>query len=123
MNKIIEILRSGFQGKLTIGNATTNSVAAKGSLDCVVPIKTDKLLLKSVEVTANKNIEFRVEFFENTARENSRYNSGNVTQEAYDVLDLPYVDLESQGSMYFTIHNLSDVDASFTIEVRGIELK
>jgi hypothetical protein len=123
MNKIIQLLRDGTQGKLNIGNATTSSVDGGSSVAIEVPIHTNKLLLKSIEVTANKNIDFRVEFFEESTHQNSRYNSGNVAQEVYDVLDLPYVDQEERQMMYFLIHNLSDVEATFTIEVRGIELK
>lgn len=123
MNKIIQLLREGLQSRLIVGNAVTGVVLAGTSVDINVPIEVDQILLKSIEVTANKNVEFRVEFFEESTHTNSRYNSGNVTLENYDVLDLPYRDKESQQVMYFRVHNTDTVDAEYTIEVRGIQLK
>lgn len=124
MNKIIEALRKGMVQKLVIGSAETQGEIIAGQSRLVpVDIQTDKLLLKSIEVTCSKGIEFRVEFFEEATMVNSRYNSGIVSRENYDVLDLPYVDKEEQNMMYVYITNESDFDASFTIEVRGVEMK
>lgn len=124
MNKILRALREGMRQKLIIGSIdTTGMVAPQTSMYVPVPIGFDKILLKSVEVTCSKNTEFRVEFFEEVAMRNSRYNSGNVMEENYDVLDLPYMDKEETETMHFFIHNLSDFDAEYSIEVRGISMK
>lgn len=124
MNKIIEALRKGMVQKLIIGQAASQGEIMAGMSRLIpVDIHTNKLLLKSVEVTCSKGIEFRVEFFEEANMSNSRYNSGIVSRENYDVLDLPYVDKEEQNMMYFNITNESDFDAEFTIEVRGVEMK
>lgn len=123
MNKIIQALRQGMQQKLIIGNASSPVIPIGESLYVAVNIGIDKILLKSVEVTCNKNTEFRVEFFEEQAMTNSRYNSGNVTQENYDVLDLPYIDKDETQVMHFLIHNLSNFETEYTLEVRGISMK
>lgn len=124
MNRIIEALREGMKSKLIVGAADTPSpIPAKESLMIPVDITTSRLLLKSVEVTCSKNSDFRVEFFEESTLLNSRYNSGIVSQENYDVLDLPYVDKEGTTNMYFVIHNESDFEASYHIEVRGLAMK
>lgn len=124
MNKIIDALRKGMIQSLVIGTAaTTTPLAARSSIMIPVNINSNRLLLKSVEVTCSKGIEFRVEFFEESAMTNSRYNSGVVTRENYDVLDLPYIDKEETARMYFYISNESDFEADFTIEVRGMEMK
>lgn len=111
------------QQKLIIGNASSPVIPIGESLYVAVNIGIDKMLLKSVEVTCNKNTEFRVEFFEEQAMTNSRYNSGNVTQENYDVLDLPYIDKDETQVMHFLIHNLSNFETEYTLEVRGISMK
>lgn len=123
MNKIIQALREGMIQKLIIGNASIEDVDSKTSVYVPVHIKTNKLLLKSIEVTANKNIPFYVEFFEEKDMKNSRYNSGIVTLENYDVLDLPFIDKDETETMHVRIHNNGDSAASFTIEVRGVSLK
>ena len=64
-----------------------------------------------------------IEFFEEDTLVNSRYNSGNVVLENYDVLELPYVDKEYTETMHLVIHNISDGDAQYTAEIRGFELQ
>jgi hypothetical protein len=123
MNRIIEALREGMKSKLIIGTADTPSIPAHGELAVPVDVTVSRLLLKSIEVTCSKNTEFRVEFFEESEMLNSRYNSGIVQQEGYDVLDLPYMDKEESNQMYFLITNESDYDATYSIEVRGIAMK
>lgn len=124
MNRIIEAIREGMKSKLIVGTADTQvPIPARSDLMIPVSIGVNKLLLKSIEVTCSKNTEFRVEFFESLTSTNSRYNSGSVVQESYDVLDLPYVDQDESGSMYFIVHNDSDYEADYHIEVRGIAMK
>lgn len=122
MNKIIQLLREGMVQKLHTATKTTEAIGSKQDALIIVPIAVNQLLLKSIEVTCSKQSSFIVEFFEDSACTNSRYNSGEVSTENYDVLDLPYVDQEQQKQMYFVIHNTSDFDATYTIEVRGIQL-
>lgn len=123
MNKIIQALRQGMVQKLHTATVSVPTINAKDDLLVIVPIGLNQLLIKSIEVTCSKQSTFVVEFFEDSLQSNSRYHSGQVTGENYDVLDLPYVDQEEQGQMYFVLHNTSDFDASYTIEVRGIQLK
>lgn len=123
MNKIVQLLRDGTMQRLIIKQGASAEIPAGGSFDLDLPIDLNKILLKSIEVTCSKNTEFRVEFFEEPTRTNSRYSSDIVKQEAYDVLDLPYVDKQETETMYFRIHNTSQYAASFTVEVRGLELK
>lgn len=123
MNKIVEALRNGMVQKLIVGKIGTGVIAAKTGGYIAVPIDTNHLLLKSIEITCNKNTEFFVQFFEEAAMENSRYNSGTVTKECYDVLDLPFVDKDESYMMHMYIENTSDFDAEYAIEVRGIRMK
>ena len=124
MNRIIQALREGMQSKLLIGTADTQTPLLAGAERIIpVAIGVNRMLLKSIEVTCSKNTEFRVEFFEEATAVNSRYNSGIVMQESYDVLDLPYIDKDNTEQMYFLIRNESDFEADYHIEVRGIAMK
>jgi hypothetical protein len=123
MNRIIEALREGSKSRLIVGTASSPTLPAHTQMAIPVSIGVNKLLLKSVEVTCSKQADFRVEFFEEPSQSHSRYNSGIVTGENYDVLDLPYIDQANSGTMYFLVSNESDGDASYTLEVRGIEMK
>lgn len=123
MNKIVQMLREGMKQKLIIGSGAVETVAPGASVYVAVPITVDSLLLKSIEVTCSKNTSFISEFFESAEMNNSRYNSGKVTGENYDVLDLPFVDKDETQTMHFMIHNTSEFESSYTIEVRGIGMK
>ncbi|WP_422661755.1 hypothetical protein ACK8P5_25715 (plasmid) [Paenibacillus sp. EC2-1] len=123
MNKILKMLRGGMQSHLIVADMRGIVIPAKTTVDIDMTTGYNKILLKSIEVSCRKNQDLRVEFFEERLRENSRYNSGNVTQEAYDVLDLPFVDQDGQQQMYLRITNLGSVEAEFDVEIRGLELK
>lgn len=123
MNRIIDALREGAKSKLIIGTLDTGILPAQSSVMFPVDIQANKLLLKSIEVTGSTNTEFRVEFFEEEAMLHSRYNSGVIVQENYDVLDLPYMNKDEVNLMYVVIHNTSDSDTEYRIEVRGIAMK
>lgn len=123
MNKIIRLLREGFQQKVIFGQGSA-TIPAQEYLDFEIDVEANKFLMKSIEVTCDKTTEsFRVEFFEDHFRVNSRYNSGNVQGEVYDTADMIYMDKNNQKKMYFRIYNLSTFDCSYIIEVRGLELK
>lgn len=123
MNHILEALREGMKNKLIIGKGQTEVVPAGSEQVWFVPLETNKLLVKSIEVVANKQATFYVEFFENSKLEDSRYNSGEVSGRCYDNLDLPFVNGEDTKQMYVVIHNTSTFDTSYRIEVRGTEMK
>lgn len=123
MNKIIQVLREGAKPKLVaaVGEALSVPPRTKALVD--LDLGANKLLLKSIEVKSNKQTDLFVEFFEDSGRTDSHYNSGIVSARVYDILDLPYKDFNSQEKMYITISNESDYEASYQIEVRGTELK
>ncbi len=111
------------KNKLIIGKGQTDVVPAGSEQIWFVPLGTNKLLVKSIEVVANKQATFYVEFFENSKLEDSRYNSGEVAGRCYDNLDLPFVNGDDTKQMYVVIHNTSTFDTSYRIEVRGTEMK
>jgi hypothetical protein len=124
MNRIIQLLRAGFIPQMIEVSGDIENVPAGQYLDGSVDVGYEKLAISSIEVTCDKNANFIVEFFEEAARTNSRYNSGEVTLENYDQINnLPYRDKEGTTFMYFRIHNLSNVPCSYHIEVRGTPLK
>ena len=123
MNKIVRLLRDGFQQKVIFGSGNID-VPAQSFLDFEVSVEANRFLMKTIEVKCNKSTEdFRVEFFEDQFRQDSRYNSGNVKGEVYDTADMVYIHKNNQRTMYFRIFNLSALDCSYTIEIRGLELK
>lgn len=123
MNRILEALKEGMKNKLITGQGQTDVIPAGGSVTVLVPLKANKVLIKSIDVVANKQTMFYAEFFEDSTLTNSRYNSGEVTSRCYDNLDLPFVDKEEKEQMYVVIHNVSNFDTSYRIEVRGTEMK
>lgn len=123
MNRILEAMREGMKNKLIIGKGQTAVVPAGSMQVQFVQLETNKLLVKSIEVVANKQATFYVEFFEDSNMQDSRYNSGEVSSRCYDNLDLPFVNGEDTKGMYVVIHNTSTFDTSYRIEVRGTEMK
>lgn len=123
MNKIIQLLRDGMMQKLIIARGDSPVIPAGATVDFDIDIQVNKLLLKSIEIRSDKNQDFRVEFFEDINRNNSRYNSGKVTLECYDVLDLPFWDERNVHKMYLRITNLGVSESTYHAEVRGLELK
>lgn len=123
MNRIIDAIREGSKAKLVIAGFDTGEVPGKSSIVCPVDLQEKKVLLKSIEVEASTNTSFRVEFFEEEALLNSRYNSGEVSHENYDVLDLPFINKEDKTMMYVVVYNTSDSTSRYHIEVRGTALK
>lgn len=123
MNRILEALREGMKNKLITGQGQTEVIPAGESVTILLPLKANKVLIKSIECVANKQTTYYMEFFEDSTLVNSRYNSGEVTSRCYDNLDLPYVDTEGNEQMYVVIHNTSAFDTSYRLEVRGTEMK
>lgn len=113
----------GMKNKLITGKGQTEVIPAGGSATVLLPIQTNKVLVKSIECVANKQTTFFVEFFEDSTLTNSRYNSGEVSSRCYDNLDLPFVDGEEKQQMYVVIHNTSSFETSYRVEVRGTEMK
>ncbi|MNP04498.1 hypothetical protein D3C76_964130 [compost metagenome] len=111
--------------QLTVANATTGTVTGGQTLAVEVPLEFNKILLKSVEVKCSKNIRFSVAFYEDPTEQDPRYDSGPVSHRLLDVLDYAYIDKLGQTDLHMRITNLEDpgVDATFTIEIRGLQLK
>jgi hypothetical protein len=123
VNKIIQSLRNAIVGKLIIGTATMPAFAA-GSVSIDIPINVNKLLLKSIDVQASRNIQFKVEFVESPTDTMVRYDSGKVGYRLLDVLDYAYIDKINQTQLHMRITNYDTSGSltAFTIEVRGLEL-
>lgn len=125
MNKILQTLREGMTQKLIVGTGATGAVNGGQTIPVDIPIEYNKILIKSIEVKCSKNIRFSVAFFENRTDTDPRYDSGLVQHRLIDVLDYAYVDKLDQTKLYMSITNLEDsgINATFNIEVRGLQLK
>ena len=123
MNKVIKALRDGMVQSVVSGELTTEIIPAGSDLLVAVPMGTSKFMLTSLDVTAQKDIEFYVEMFESTAKEKSFYNSGISQGRNYDLIDMIYIDAESLDQCYVSITNSSSYDAKFDISIRGYLMK
>lgn len=123
MNKTVKMLRDGLLYKLHIAISDPIMVPAGEERYHFVQLPFSKINIQSLEVNCNKQTRFAVEFFEDTTLTDSQYNSGEVSGRLLDVLSYSYVDKEETDKLHLLIRNLDVVDATYTVEVRGFQLK
>jgi len=125
MNKILQTLREGMTQKLIVGTSTTGAINGGQTLAVDVPIEYSKILIKSIQVKCSKNIRFTVSFVEDRNDIEAQYHSGTAQHRLLDVLDYAYIDKRGQNLLYLNISNLEDagVNATFSVEIRGLQLK
>lgn len=123
MNKTVKMLREGLVYKLHVSLSEPILVPAGETRYHFVPLPFSKMNIQSIEVTCNKQTRFMVELFEDDTLSDSQYNSGEVTNRLLDVLNYSYIDKMGTDKLHMTIRNVDAVDATYTVEVRGFQLK
>ena len=73
MNKVIKALRDGMVASVVSGTATTELVPAGSDILVAVPMGASKFMLTSIDVVANKDIDFFTEVFEDSSKQKSFY--------------------------------------------------
>lgn len=124
MNKIIQMLRRGMVQAAVQGEAVSQTPILPGS-NRLIPVEmgVERFTMKSIDVVADKIIPFYVEIYETASMSKSMYNSDIVMGRNYDIIDMVYMSQEPDTKCYVYIENTSEFPATFTVTIRGLELK
>lgn len=123
MNKIIQMLRRGMVQGAVEGGTVTLEILPKNSILVPVDMGVERFTLKTIDVVADKVVPFYVEIFESSSMTKSMYNSDIVMGRNYDIVDMIYISQEPDTNCYVYIENSSDFPATYTVAIRGLELK
>ncbi|ETT53336.1 hypothetical protein NSQ20_20515 [Paenibacillus sp. FSL K6-1122] len=98
---------------------------AKAMID--IPMEHPRFMIKTIRVIPSRetNVELHVLNSAGPHPEvlyfnNSQYSTGNFMEGIYDMIDLPYEDVDGTSTLHLSLKNLGTDVANFDIEVVGL---
>ncbi|WMT39270.1 hypothetical protein RE628_17615 [Paenibacillus sp. D2_2] len=92
-----------------------------------IPMEHPRLLIKTLRVTPSRetNVELKILNSAGATPEvlyfnNAQYSTGNFLEGIYDMIDLPYEDVDGTSTLHLSVKNLGADVADFLIEVTGL---
>ncbi|MDK8192541.1 hypothetical protein QP794_20860 [Paenibacillus sp. UMB7766-LJ446] len=98
---------------------------AKALID--IPMEHPRFMIKTIRVIPSRETNVEVHVLNSAGphpevlySNNAQYSTGNFMEGIYDMIDLPYEDVDGTSTLHLSLKNLGTDVANFDVEVVGL---
>lgn len=92
-----------------------------------IPMEHPRFMIKTIRVVPSRETNVEVHILNSAGPtpdvlyfNNAQYSTGNFVEGIYDMIDLPYMDMDETSTLHMSLKNLGTDVAHFDIEVTGL---
>ncbi|WP_427051994.1 hypothetical protein [Paenibacillus sp. TC-CSREp1] len=92
-----------------------------------IPMEHPRFMIKTIRVVPTRETNVEVQVLNSAGPSpdvlyfnNAQYSTGNFIEGIYDMIDLPYVDIDETSTLHLSLKNLGTDVSHFDIEVTGL---